>query len=335
MPDREIVDIVCPFACLVKRLVTALSFPSPGIRDLAKCAGKTEKGRMAAWREECPAKLNLFLAVGGRRADGYHELLSLAAPVTLADALEAEESPLGADELSCDNAELSAGPDNLVLKAAAAYRAKVPGAPHFRWKLCKRIPWGAGLGGGSSDAAGALRILNAACAGALDAAALSGVAASVGSDCPLFLIPGPVLMRGRGEKVEPLPEPAAAALRGRRVALVKPHFSIPTGWAYGALDRAGPGEDLAQAGEVLARWIERPEGLPPLFNSFQKVAFGKYLAYDELNRAVEALGFPPFVLTGSGSAVFSFPGKADASVLRGCVEDCLGAEAGFFTTALL
>lgn len=275
---------------------------------------------MNIWREDCPAKLNLYLAVGGKRADGYHDLVSLVVPVSLADELFAEMSNSGADSLVCDDPEIPCDAQNLVLRAAAAFRAKVPQAPFMAWRLTKRVPFGAGLGGGSSDAAGALRILNAACANILSAAELRAVAALVGSDCPLFITGEPCLMRGRGDIVEPLPEAAAAALRGKTLALVKPHFGIPTGWAYGALDRLGEPANLPAAEAALRRWIETPCGLPPVFNSFQKVAFDKYLFYGALNMMLRDRRLPELALTGSGSAAFAFANEDEVSALVSAAE---------------
>src|SRR6478735_8846794 len=97
-----------------------------------------------------PAKLNLFLAVTGRRADGFHDLVSLVWPVEFGDTLGV--APASATVLECDDAELAVDDSNLVLKAASAFRAATRGEVSARFRLTKRIPMGAGLGGGSSDA---------------------------------------------------------------------------------------------------------------------------------------------------------------------------------------
>jgi 4-diphosphocytidyl-2-C-methyl-D-erythritol kinase len=290
---------------------------------------------METYAQRCPAKLNLYLAVGGKRADAYHDLASLVVRIGIFDELSASVSDSGRDELFCDNEELSTGPDNLVLKAAAAFRARVPDAPFFRWKLTKRIPWGAGLGGGSSDAAGALKILNKACGGRLSLQELSEVAASVGSDCPLFLHDGPCLMRGRGELLEEVSGAYAQALFGRSVVVVKPHFGVPTGWAYGALDRAGEVADLEKAVAEIRGWVPSYYSLPPLYNSFQKVVFGKYLAYDALNELLRAENLPAMALSGSGSAVFVFVKPDQEAAMERIVRQAWGAEAFFACTCTL
>ncbi len=290
---------------------------------------------MEPYSELCPAKLNLYLAVGGKRADGYHDLASLVVRIGIFDELSASVSDSGRDELFCDNEELSTGPDNLVLKAAAAFRAKVPDAPFFKWHLKKRIPWGAGLGGGSSDAAGALRILNRACGGRLSQKELSDVAASVGSDCPLFLHDGPCLMRGRGEVLEDVPDFYAPSLGCRSVVVAKPHFGVPTGWAYGALDRAGEVADLEKAAAEIRGWNPNFFSLPPIFNSFQKVVFGKYLAYDALNELLLAENLPVMALSGSGSAVFAFVKPGQEAAIERIVRQAWGAEVFFASTGTL
>jgi 4-diphosphocytidyl-2-C-methyl-D-erythritol kinase len=282
----------------------------------------------------CHAKLNLYLAVTKRREDGFHDLVSLAAQISLCDELSAAPSDAGADSLACDDAALSTAPDNLVLKAAAAYRKRVPDAPFFAWNLKKCVPYGAGLGGGSSDAAGALRILNQACNGALNDAELSLTAAEVGSDCPLFLCNAPCIMRGRGEKLTSLDASAAHALKGRGVIVVKPHFGIPTGWAYGAIDAAKAFTDERKAEAELAAWLNNPGSPIPVRNSFMDIVYGKYLAYNALNDILRGKGLPELILTGSGSAAFAFAEKAEAEPIAAIADQLLG-EGSFTACATL
>ena len=132
--------------------------------------------------ETAPAKLNLSLAITGRRADGFHELISLVASLELADTLEF--TPGGAWRLTCDDASLPVDGTNLVLKAAEAYRRHRTEVASGHFHLSKKVPSGAGLGGGSSDAAAALRILDRTVAQPLGPTALEVIAAEIGSDCP-------------------------------------------------------------------------------------------------------------------------------------------------------
>jgi 4-diphosphocytidyl-2-C-methyl-D-erythritol kinase len=199
-----------------------------------------------------PAKLNLFLAVTGRRADGFHDLVSVAAPVEFGDTLTVEATGGGRGtgggfELACDDATVPVDETNLVLKAAHAFRAATGWRGGAKFFLQKRIPLGAGLGGGSSDAVAALRALNALAGAPLAPVALAEVAARLGSDCALFLHDRPVVMRGRGERIEPLPAAAAARLRGRRVLIFKPGFGVATAWAYAQMSSFAKASAVAKA----------------------------------------------------------------------------------------
>ena len=135
--------------------------------------------------ETAPAKLNLSLAVTGLREDGFHELLSLVASINLADRLEFQKAMKWS--LLCDDASLATDSTNLVLKAAEVYQAHRPDTVVGEFNLKKLVPSGAGLGGGSSDAAAALRLLDRANPSPLGEETLLKLAAKVGSDCPYFI----------------------------------------------------------------------------------------------------------------------------------------------------
>lgn len=253
-----------------------------------------------------PAKLNLFLAVTGRRADGFHDLVSLVVKLDFGDTLRVE--PAADFSLACSDADVPCDESNLVLRAARAFAAASGGRGGAKFFLEKRIPMGAGLGGGSSDGAAALRALNQLAGHPLAPNALTGIAAQLGSDCPLFLHDGPVVMRGRGEQVTPLPARAAARLRGRRVLLFKPAFGIATPWAYAQLAAAAPRSYLpaAEAEARLAAWIA-DESAPAesiLFNNMEPPAFAKFVALPTLlERLQRKFGLVPR-MSGSGSACF-------------------------------
>ena len=214
-----------------------------------------------------PAKLNLTLAVVGRRSDGYHSLHSVMVPLTLGDALTVSAAPAGAteDALIISGLALAATPDNLVMRAIEATRAAVgasaqrePGlgvaaeTPLLTARLVKRIPMAAGLGGGSSDAAAAMDAALGVWNATLTAAQATDVAASLGSDVPFFLARGAALVTGRGEFVEPLPQ-----LKGEppAVLLVTPQLPIPTAAVFAAF--AGGLARRPPAGP-------RPPATPPL-----------------------------------------------------------------------
>ncbi len=256
-----------------------------------------------------PAKLNLFLAVTGRRPDGYHDLVSVAAPLDFGDTLRVERA--GATSLVCDDPGVPCDDTNLVLKAVRAFRREAPSIGEVRFVLEKRIPVGAGLGGGSSDAVATLRALNRLVGPerALPGEILQELAAELGSDCPLFLAGSPVVMRGRGERVEALPPGAVARLRGRRVLVFKPAFGISTPWAYGQMVAAAPGGYLpvAEAEARLAAWIADPRAAAEslVFNNMERPVFTKYLALPVLLRQLQADFGLEARLSGSGSACFA------------------------------
>ncbi|HVZ65734.1 MAG TPA: 4-(cytidine 5'-diphospho)-2-C-methyl-D-erythritol kinase [Lacunisphaera sp.] len=260
-----------------------------------------------------PAKLNLFLAVTGRRADGYHDLVSLAAPLDFGDELTARRAAGGDGRqftLACDDPAVPADGSNLVLRAAAAFAAATGWGQPVHFQLTKRIPAGAGLGGGSSNAVAALRGLNDLAGDPLAPAALAGLAAGLGSDCALFLANAPVVMRGRGERVTPLPIAAATRLRGRRVLLFKPDFSISTAWAYARMMATGTGYRApAEAEAHLAAWLG---GAGPaedlLANNMEGVAFEKFVALPALLAGLRReFGLAPR-MSGSGSACYALLG---------------------------
>jgi 4-diphosphocytidyl-2-C-methyl-D-erythritol kinase len=183
----------------------------------------------AAWEVQAPAKLNLYLEVLGRRTDGFHELETLMVPVQIFDTLR--WSPSDGPSSSCTlsiHSQLAADSslsctDNLILRAGQllAHRGGVEPRGHF--ELTKRIPVEAGLGGGSSDAAAALRLANAAWGTRLSSNELSEIATELGSDVPFFLADGPAVCRGRGELIEP-----TGSLPRLDLVVVKPAFGMST-----------------------------------------------------------------------------------------------------------
>lgn len=241
---------------------------------------------------QAPAKLNLSLRVLGKRDDGFHEIETLMVKLPgLADRLEF--SPAGAFSFHCDDPSLPAGEDNLVVKAVRAYEAALGSACQYAITLRKTIPHGAGLAGGSSDAAAVLRGLEQLHDDALGSDKLHQIAAALGSDAPFFLTAGAARCSGRGEKIEPQKAPGPL-----RVLLLKPVFAVPTADAYGrwAVSRELPGvrhaaQDLD--GLVLVNDLERPV--------FEKHRFLAELKHWLLARE-ECAGA---LLAGSGSTVFA------------------------------
>ncbi len=267
-----------------------------------------------------PAKINLYLAVTGRRPDGFHDLVSVAAPLDFGDELKVElnggRGMAGGFTLECDHPEVPVDGGNLVLKAARAFAAATgwpdrlpggaPGGVHFQ--LTKRVPMGAGLGGGSSNAVAALQALNTLSGELLSGGELAVMAAKIGSDCAMFLHGMPVVMRGRGEQLTALPESAALRLRGQRVLLFKPGFGISTPWAYGGMAADAPRHYLPApaAEQKLAAWMDTTAPLSRLlFNNMEGVAFEKYIALPVLLGKLSAQFGVGARMSGSGSACFA------------------------------
>ena len=273
-----------------------------------------------------PAKINLFLAITGRRADGFHDLVSVVAPLDFGDELAVEAG--SGFTLECDAPAVPVDESNLILKAATAFAAatKCKAGAHFR--LTKRIPMGAGLGGGSSNAVAALRGLNQLAGGIASETMLAEIATKLGSDCALFLRNSPVVMRGRGESVEAITgDGAMARLLGRRVLLFKPSFGIGTAWAYGRMAVRGTDYLAPAEAEIrLQRWFT---GTAPaeelLFNNMESVAFEKYVALPRLlERLRNEFGLVGR-MSGSGSACYALLGEnQDSGPLRGLIRDCWG-----------
>jgi len=263
-----------------------------------------------------PAKINLFLAITGRLTDGFHDLISLVAPLELGDTLWLDTrvyADAKEDTLACTEPGVPVDASNLVLRAAAAFRRRSDanggrGLPFIHFTLKKETPAGAGLGGGSSDAAAALRGMNHLAARPLAMDDLLACAAEVGSDVPLFRARGSVIMRGRGEQIQKLDDGPSAALRGRSVLLFKPPFGVATAWAYGRLKELAPTgyRPAAEAEAQLAAWLAAPfRAELPLENNLEIPVFEKYAALPVLLDELRSRFNLRCRMSGSGSACFA------------------------------
>ncbi|MEO1001634.1 MAG: 4-(cytidine 5'-diphospho)-2-C-methyl-D-erythritol kinase [Cyanobacteria bacterium J06638_7] len=236
---------------------------------------------MAELTALAPAKINLHLEVLGLRPDGFHELAMVMQSIELCDRLLLSASDEGSVVLRCDDPQLPCDGRNLVVKAAELLKTRA-GRPDLgvRLELHKQIPLGAGLAGGSSDAAAALVALNALWDLGLDRPELQRLAARLGSDVPFCLPGGTQLCFGRGERLEAVPLAGAPPLA---VLLIKPaQVSVSTPWAYG-LCRERRGGSYLSAEEALerrrealrrgalVRALQRGGALPPLRNDLQAV----------------------------------------------------------------
>ena len=255
-----------------------------------------------------PCKVNLMLAITGVRDDGFHNLVSIVAPVKFGDELEAETlDNASKDEIECNLEGVPCDESNLVVKAAILFRQAANVDTFFKFKLIKKVPHGAGLGGGSSNGATALLAVNELCGKPLSMKKLEEIAAEMGSDCPLFLTGTPVVMRGRGELVYPLFGDAQDYISRLKLLIFKPDFSINTGWAYSQM-KANPSDyiDPDEAESLISVWLENPSisGLP-LVNNMQIEAFKKYPALELAVEGVREKFNIPAMMSGSGSACFA------------------------------
>lgn len=260
---------------------------------------------------QAPAKLNRFLAVLGRRADGFHELelvtTVLAGVPDLEDTLSAEPGEALSLAISGPTGEgLPVDGSNLVIRAWRLLEGAAQRPLPATLRLEKRIPHGAGLGGGSSDAAAALRLGNQLFALGLDDGSLLALAAQLGSDVPLFLLGGTVLGLGRGERVFPL-RPVAL----EPILLVHPGLHVSTPSVYRALQDVG-----YPFPEALA---SQPEGaVPPWRNDLAGAALWVCPPLGEVREALRDSGGEP-LLCGSGScwaARYPDPDARDAAAAQ-------------------
>ena len=268
-----------------------------------------------------PAKLNLCLYLGRAREDGLHELCSLFEPLALADLIEV--SPAARDEVICPGVE----GENLAARALAGLRERGWAHEPLRVEIEKRVPVAAGLGGGSGDAAAVLRLA------AGEVADMPQLAAELGADVPSQLRPALALVRGAGERVSPLPEPA-----GHAAVLLPGGGGLSTAMVFAEADRLGLGRDERELEELAARLREvagagaSPLDYPDLLvNDLEPAALSLRPEIGEALAALRAAGAPKAILSGSGpTAVGLFPdlAAAQAAAERIDVEEAIVCAAG-------
>lgn len=273
-----------------------------------------------------PAKVNFFLGVTGMQKDGYHSLVSWVVPLAFGDTVRIElEEEACIDTFTIEGIEVDCRPeDNLVLKALSAFRSRVPEFPPVSITLTKNIPFGAGLGGGSSDAVAALKGFNFLSNDVLDPGELSLLAASLGSDCPLFLTEGSSVIRGRGEKVEFLYKKTLPSLK---LLLFKPFGGVDTPWAYRKLRAGRHYLDPVEAERRLGVCLSTLGRVCSFFNSFEVVVFEKMPGLGLLIESFRSEGIA-CGLSGSGSACFAIvESNAKGDFIRERVGRSLGPDA--------
>lgn len=248
------------------------------------------------------AKINLGLQVTGKRPDGYHDISTIFYPLPLCDILEA----VRAEEFSFTTSGLTINPTasgNLCVKAYQLLQQDYA-LPAVAMHLHKVIPMGAGLGGGSSDGAFTLMLLDRMFSLGLSREQLIAYALQLGSDCPFFIVNEPCFAGGRGEVMEPLQLPE---LRNKQFLLVNPGLHINTGWAFSQLKLKEPKTKLQEVAALSPeQWRDH------LVNDFEDVAFGKYPELSDIRSTLYRLGAVFAGMTGTGSTMFGIFDSAPA-----------------------
>jgi len=241
-----------------------------------------------------PAKINLSLRVLGRRSDGFHEIETFIAPISICDEIKIEQRS-GKQKIAfrCDDSSVPKGEDNIVVRAANVFFKETKITSGIFIELKKRIPHGAGLGGGSSDAASTLLGLDEMFETNLPREALAKMAEMIGSDVPFFIFQSAAVCKGRGELVTP------TRLRGKLlVLLLKPAFGVPTQWAYSRWRDSREIPDVSYASRAF-------DGLT-FVNDLERPVFEKFVFLAQMKMwLLKQREVGVALMSGSGSTVFA------------------------------
>lgn len=259
-------------------------------------------------------KINLGLRILDKRADGFHNLETVFYPIPLKEALEI----IRRDDVSSEpvtfslsgNAVEGKTEDNLCIKAYNLLKKDFPALPHVQVHLHKAIPSGAGLGGGSADAAFTLSLLNQKFQLHLSNQQLIDYSLQLGSDCPFFVINQPCFATGRGE----LMTPANVTLSGYKLVLINPGIHINTGWAFTELKKYAAATGGDKINETIIQPIKYWKG--NLLNDFERPVFDNYPGIKAIKEELYKQGAIYASMSGSGSTVFGIFEKSDSPVLQ-------------------
>lgn len=266
------------------------------------------------------AKINIGLDIVGRADNGYHLLETVMVPTDWEDILELTPAADGQTTLTCIGRPVNCPPEkNLVMKAFNALSTLIGGLPPTRISLHKVIPDGAGLGGGSADAAFTLIGLNELYNLGLSRDRLAEIAAAIGADCPFFIFDRPMLCTGIGTEMTPIELPRE--LNAFTLAIVKPPFGVATAEAYRGVTIGRPDQPLAhRVGQSVENW----QG--SVTNAFELTVVPLHPRIGEIKETLLAAGAIYSSMSGSGSAVYAiFPHvdpEALTTMLRDQMPDC-------------
>lgn len=248
------------------------------------------------------AKLNLTLDVLGKREDGYHDLQSVMQTISIRDDVEIDIGTGKPWKLLCSMEGIPTDETNLAWKAAKIYCDTMKKDPNgIEIRITKRIPSGAGMGGGSADAAAVLRALNRHYGNPLSIFALAELGAQVGSDVPFCTLCGTAMVEGRGERLRKLPDMPDCIF-----VVVKPDFSVSTPELYQKIDNVAipkHPDNRAMESALLAGDLEKV--VENIYNVFDPVVTEDHLELNYIKSLFRQYGAAGYQMTGSGSAVFA------------------------------
>ena len=250
-----------------------------------------------------PAKINIFLKIEGREVkSGMHFLNSLFAPIDLFDTIEIAESSVFSITTEGISENIPTE-KNIIFKAHSALQSYIgKELPKFEVKIRKSIPSGAGLGGGSSNAAAFLKFLNGYCKLKLSLAQLIEIASKIGSDVPFFVLGKPAIVKGLGEKTEPVHLPQADDF----FVLVNPEIHVNTGLAYSLFDKFYPNCDTKNRVPEHFSWKNED-----IFNDFEEIVFAEFPEIARVKTELEAAGAHKVFMSGSGSTLIAMTKSED------------------------
>jgi 4-diphosphocytidyl-2-C-methyl-D-erythritol kinase len=241
-------------------------------------------------------KINLGLHITGKREDGFHNLETVFYPVPFRDALELIPSTNTEIEFTATGLAVDGNAaDNLCVKVYHLLKQDFPEIPAVKIHLHKTLPLGAGLGGGSADAAFMLKLLNEKLKLNLSTSKLLNHALQLGSDCPFFIINKPCFATGRGEVLEEI----SVDLSAYKIVLINPGIHVNTGWAFSNITPALPEKSIK---EIIQQPISSWKAA--LKNDFETAVFTAHAAIKEIKGALYAQGAIYAAMSGSGSTVF-------------------------------
>ncbi|OGV49295.1 MAG: 4-(cytidine 5'-diphospho)-2-C-methyl-D-erythritol kinase [Lentisphaerae bacterium GWF2_52_8] len=258
---------------------------------------------MSLYCTVAPGKVNLLLSVTRKREDGYHDLETIFYPIrTPTDSLSLTMLEHDGLELSCTDPSLSCDSKNLCWRAAELYAESAGITPRWHIHLEKNIPIAAGLGGGSSNAAAVLRLLQDACASLLSQEKLQEIALRLGADVTFFLSPRPSLARGVGEVLYPIND----ALGDLPLTIAAPCFPVSAAWAYQNLKRIAPASEERRVAMLqalrLGDWVACGN---MLYNDLSPALYEKFPLLKMIRECMFSAGASGAEISGSGPTLFA------------------------------